>query len=978
VASQEEGEEESVSRTQRSLSSVKHKVLDILASNDYAMIDKILVVLPQRWHSLCAAGTHETTTTIGGGTNGGVMQFERRLLHQLVTILRHYMQLQQQQQQQLHRDDDADDDRILRVLTVLRLTVDRLCTNNDDDADDDDEEGIVIHLRDIIVCAHSYMQYRKFRLCTAFECLTSLLKTIVFQFERLRVMETCAVTPTSLVAVMSAHLVQHFSSLIANMDVEGDTHSCACTQNMIAIVVRMMHTLPASFFKCAHTTLNAFSQSAMHSLGFVEFWRPMLTQLESVNISAFVCHVLRQQLQHSDSLMFVLCLYLTSSAVRAQIGQDCDAILREICRMCMSSSSSETELHALLFLYHLESHCLSTAADDTLAQVDRMLRTAANRSDNIYVTHLSLSLLLSRRTHLSVATVDKNDGPRCWQTILSFIQSHSTDSTTLHELILPSPCTQNDGVFLSKNIFDFWCAALPAIDLQRNLKLSLTICMQFFEILSTQIQKLIQPHHNNDDVNQKCAILSPRQLTVFLKFLRKMLKMATSTSNAKLASEHVWWTPTQKLQIMNQFMSRCHIQTLSILANPQFVLQHISMMPFFVDTLYSDLIECCDVAYSILLLIYRHLTSCYAPASQQLVSPSPAVTKFKSFTSHNLNMPLPPPTPENKNAENRSHSALLYNFHKIALQFQIISSILNFLQISPPARKQEACNLLFYITWKQSLFMKEFLNHNGLLIVTNCIVKQRKHHSHRILAQVLQIMSCTARKYREFYSKMQHTGMFEIIPRLLSGSACLSNNDAQSVPVEIVEKTCNLIGNLCKHSDAFLDVIKKERLLSMLCECTYHKTSSNIRRFACYAIGNIAYQCTRNNGNHTANEYLSICVKPLSLRLQDSDYKTQENAAGAIGNLMSSANNYPLIINEIIQHNVIKLLLNQIKMNTHLCVVRNCLYSLSNICYFEQCKKCMIAFGWRHVLKNCLDKYGNKDEFVKKCAFKILRKMEGI
>ena len=163
---------------------------------------------------------------------------------------------------------------------------------------------------------------------------------------------------------------------------------------------------------------------------------------------------------------------------------------------------------------------------------------------------------------------------------------------------------------------------------------------------------------------------------------------------------------------------------------------------------------------------------------------------------------------------------------------------------------------------------------------------------------------------------------------------------------------------------------------------TLNKSSPNIRRIACYAIGNIAYQSTKNSNDDNDDDdiQLIICVKPLSLRLKDTDYKIQENAARAIGNLISSSstNNRKneLIINEIINNNVIKLLLDEIRINNHLCVIRNCLYSLSNICYFNKCKRSMINYGWRHILKNCLDKYGNKDEFVKKCGCKILRKME--
>ena len=315
--------------------------------------------------------------------------------------------------------------------------------------------------------------------------------------------------------------------------------------------------------------------------------------------------------------------------------------------------------------------------------------------------------------------------------------------------------------------------------------------------------------------------------------------------------------------------------------------------------------------------------------------------------------------------------AVIYDFHRITMDFEVISSILNFVQIAPPQQKEAAANLLFLVTWKQPLFLKEFVANNGLQIVTQSVLRHRRRHSDHIVVQVLQIVSCAARKSEDILPRIEGAGVLALIPALIS-------SDGASVAVR--EKTCNLIGNLCKHSDRFLAAIGRESVLRSLCECTANAQSANMRRFACYAIGNIAYQTTRGRARSPSHSHSAIeltrCIEPLARRLSDRDFKTQENAAGAIGNLVSSPS--AAVIAEFTKHGVVRLLLRQIRQSGHLCVVRNCLYSLSNVCHFGAIKAAMAEAegGWRRTLKSCLEAHGHRDQFVKKCAFKILRKME--
>lgn len=598
-------------------------------------------------------------------------------------------------------------------------------------------------------------------------------------------------------------------------------------------------------------------------------------------------------------------------------------------------------MDALLILYHFGDgnafNCFLSSSQSQQLQTICHSLAALTESSNARIVSLSQSILLTNSQNY------KDE----WNKILNGIQTNEMSMDCLFE------CGDDDSI----NIVDHWCHSVLAIAEinNENIKLCIALSLQLFNLLSKRIQQIIKEKLDS-------FIISAKSMSIFLNFCHRVLKILISQKQSLRVSN--------RQALLKQFLSKTFIATLAILGNPQFILQFISRKPFVIDSLYRDSICVANICYSTLLLAYRFL-ACQYSANQnkphQLISPSPALTKFKSFTGHAI------ATPKAVN-QSKNESSQIYNFHKIALEFQLIASILNFVQIAQPKDKEAACNLLFYITWKQSVFMREFLNNNGLLIVTNCIIKQRDQHSANIVIQCLQIISCTARKYKKFYNKIEETGIFQtILPKLLQ---------SKDENLEIKEKICNLIGNLCKHSDHFLAIIQREKLLNLLCDCTENADSANIRRFACYAIGNIAYQTTKSNDSSNGGKNridLQICIKPLSVRLVDDDYKTQENAAGAIGNLISTSTtngNGAHIIDTMIRHNVIGLLLRQIEANSHLSVIKNCLYSLSNMCYFRQCKQSMLRMRWRRTLKICLDKFGAKDEFVKKCAFKILRKME--
>uniref|UniRef100_A0A8B9PZW8 non-specific serine/threonine protein kinase n=1 Tax=Apteryx owenii TaxID=8824 RepID=A0A8B9PZW8_APTOW len=92
-------------------------------------------------------------------------------------------------------------------------------------------------------------------------------------------------------------------------------------------------------------------------------------------------------------------------------------------------------------------------------------------------------------------------------------------------------------------------------------------------------------------------------------------------------------------------------------------------------------------------------------------------------------------------------------------------------------------------------------------------------------------------------------------------------------------KTCNLLGNLLRHSHSFPQVLQNQPgLLESLLECLADR-DENVRKAASFAVGNAAYHESSPAGT------LGRAVPRLTRLLSDVQAKTRCNAASALGNL---------------------------------------------------------------------------------------------
>eukprot|EP00817_Percolomonadidae_sp_ATCC50343_P000367 CAMPEP_0117418890 /NCGR_PEP_ID=MMETSP0758-20121206/576_1 /TAXON_ID=63605 /ORGANISM="Percolomonas cosmopolitus, Strain AE-1 (ATCC 50343)" /LENGTH=987 /DNA_ID=CAMNT_0005199655 /DNA_START=177 /DNA_END=3138 /DNA_ORIENTATION=- len=184
-----------------------------------------------------------------------------------------------------------------------------------------------------------------------------------------------------------------------------------------------------------------------------------------------------------------------------------------------------------------------------------------------------------------------------------------------------------------------------------------------------------------------------------------------------------------------------------------------------------------------------------------------------------------------------------------------------------------------------------------------------------ILVDSLLTLSQLARLSAENYKFLNDVHLLSYI------AALLQHDDAQ-----VRAKTCNLVGNLCRHNSSFYNGVR-EFIPILIDRC--FDSDETTRKFACFAIGNAGF--------HSGMLYkdLAPSINPLMQLLKDSDRKTCTNAAGALGNLVR---NEGALFHECLEYGVVKELLSMLEKNKHndentsMEALEIALFSIGNFC----------------------------------------------
>lgn len=249
-------------------------------------------------------------------------------------------------------------------------------------------------------------------------------------------------------------------------------------------------------------------------------------------------------------------------------------------------------------------------------------------------------------------------------------------------------------------------------------------------------------------------------------------------------------------------------------------------------------------------------------------------------------------------------------------------------------------------------FAQQFIQGGGMAIINKYSLLSIENSNHTVI-DTLSLVSQLARLQKENYELIHQVNMYGELRRLIE------HRDSG-----IRSKVCNLIGNICRHSSFFYDLILDHGLVAAAINCC-KDPDRNTRKFACFAVGNAGF--------HSAKLYedLRPCVKLLVDLLSDSEEKTRANAAGALGNFVR---NSELLCMDLIRYGALKQLLEVVKNDPgpSQSPRQVALFSIGNLCVYAQCKEEFEVVGLRQVVEQLLH---HKDPQVLKYATRILQKL---
>jgi fused-like protein len=260
-------------------------------------------------------------------------------------------------------------------------------------------------------------------------------------------------------------------------------------------------------------------------------------------------------------------------------------------------------------------------------------------------------------------------------------------------------------------------------------------------------------------------------------------------------------------------------------------------------------------------------------------------------------------------------------------------------------------------TDSEKLFAQQFISAGGLPLINEHKLLG-EDNSPMLLIDMLSLISQLARLHRENYEKIHAANLYADLRRLIE------HRDSG-----VRSKVCNLIGNICRHSAYFYDLLLKHDLIAAAIRCCQDPDRST-RKFACFAVGNAGFH------NERLYEHLRPCVPLLVDLLRDSEEKTRANAAGALGNFVRNSDT---LCQDLIRYGALSQLLEVVASDKgpSQSPRQVALFSIGNLCVFPSCREEFERKGIRSVIEPLLvrSKQHHRDSQVAKYANRILQKL---
>ena len=219
-------------------------------------------------------------------------------------------------------------------------------------------------------------------------------------------------------------------------------------------------------------------------------------------------------------------------------------------------------------------------------------------------------------------------------------------------------------------------------------------------------------------------------------------------------------------------------------------------------------------------------------------------------------------------------------------------------------------------------------------------------HNKELIIEVLAFLSALCRKSSEIYNTIHQLNIFPDLKNLLENS-----NETS-----FKSRVCNLLGNMCRHTDFFYEQIKSSGIIVPLLKCCYEKDKAT-RKFACFAIGNAAF----------LNDKLYECFRPIIPRmvelLHDQEENTRANSAGALGNFVRCGET---LCDDIINAKAHEALINLAETEevAQIQIIRVALFALGNFCNHAKIKQELDKINFRQRIENIKEKFRNDRQLM--------------
>ena len=250
----------------------------------------------------------------------------------------------------------------------------------------------------------------------------------------------------------------------------------------------------------------------------------------------------------------------------------------------------------------------------------------------------------------------------------------------------------------------------------------------------------------------------------------------------------------------------------------------------------------------------------------------------------------------------------------------------------------------------------DYFSHSQNLKFIETFNMLKDTHNKDLIIEILLFLSTLCRRSADAYPTINQLNIFPDLKNLLENT----NESA------FKSRVCNLLGNMCRHTDFFYDQLKSTGIITPLLKCCYDNDKAT-RKFACFAIGNAAFL------NDKLYDNFKQIIPRLVELLHDPEENTRANAAGALGNFVRCGDQ---LCGDIVKNKAHEALLSlaENEDNNQLQVIRVALFALGNFCNHQTIKNDLEKINVRQRIENLRNKF-RKDEQLLEHIERIKKKL---